>query len=178
MRMLFLFLLLSTTAFGMNEVSVKLADFRIHPSAPVVGDEVTVLIIPEKFTGDIELNSYVEGSFESEDVYIEKLNKDVWKFNSVALEEARDYTLTARIFIEDKLQSEITRKEIEKLTREIARLTAQIRMESDPIVLERLTAEKENKEADRDELLNFLSSLRRFVGEEIFRFTVTAGKGN
>lgn len=169
-----LFLLLTINAFGFSDYT-KLADFRIYPLSPVVGQEVTVLILPEKFTGDIELASYIEGQFEGENVHFERLNDDIWKFNSLALTEPGTYSLKARIYIEDKAQSEIARKEIGILTVEIARLDVLITRESDPTMREALILERVTKEAKKEELVTSLSSLRKFLGDETFNFTVTAG---
>lgn len=178
MRMLCLLLLfITSSSFGMNREFVELAQFRIHPTVPTLGNSATILILPEKFTGDIALKTVVEVSFEGSEAFVEDLGNDIWKFTSPELTEERDYALTAKIYIEDKVQSQITRKEIQKLTVAIERLKNQILLETDEDIRLRLVFEMEEKEGHKKDLQDFLPHLRRYIGEETFQFSATAGQG-
>lgn len=173
----FLLFLITNSSFGMNSSYVELAQFRIHPTISVQGQPVTILILPEKFTGDIELKTVIEANFEGTEVSVEDLGNDIWKFSSPVLNDLKSYQLSVRVFIEDKAQTQITRSEIQKLTREIERLKLEIQLETDEDIRERLVFELEEKEGHKNDLQDFLPSLRRYLGEELFQFNVTSGQG-
>lgn len=179
MRLFYLSLLLFlvNTAVGSSIDNFKLVEFRLYPNNPLVGQNTTVLIIPEKFSGDIELKTIIEATFDGEEISLEYLGQNLWKFSSVILQEAKDYVLITRVSIEDKKQADSLRNEISKLTREVEHLRIKIQLESDEDVRFRLNLEMEGKIADRQDLQDFLPSFRRFIGEEIFKFAVTAGQG-
>src|SRR5690606_4869362 len=99
MKLLFLLLLLISgsslgSSLGSSSNNVELAQFRIHPEEPTQGQPVTILILPEKFTGDIELKTAVEANFEGTAVFVEDLGNDIWKFSSPVLNDLKTYHLS------------------------------------------------------------------------------------
>lgn len=154
----------------------KLAKIKLLGETAELNQRVSVLVYPEKFSGDIPLDTIVKAKFDNQSVTMERFGDSLWRYKTPVLAEIKAYHFIAEIYIEDKKQADITRAEIQNLSEEIAILGIQIQHASDPVLLQQLMLERDQKIEDKAELNNLIEQLRRFVGTETFSFVPVNSK--
>lgn len=166
-----LFLILGASFAHSNvDSNGKLARIKLLEGSATQNQKVSVLVYPERFTGDIPLDTIVKAKFESQVVSLERFGDSLWRFKTPVLSVVKSYVFIAEIYIEDKKQADITRTEIQKLSEDIAHIDFEIQHTADPVILQQLMNERDQKVEDRTDLTNLIDQLRRFVGTESFSF--------
>lgn len=180
LKVLFPLLFILSSSFSHSKIASngKFAKIKLLEGSASLNQKVSVLVYPEKFSGDIPLDTIVKAKFENQNVSMERFGDSLWRFKTSVLTEVKAYVFIAEIYIEDKKQADITRSEIQHLSEEIAQLGSQIQHENDPVILQQLMAERDQKIEDRTDLTNLIEQLRRFVGTETFSFVPVNSKIN
>lgn len=174
----FIFLVSASSAQAKLGSTGKFAKIKLLEGTAIQNQKVSVLVYPQRFTGDIPLDTIVKGKFDNQVVTLERFGYSLWRFKTPVLSEIKSYVFIADVYIEDKKQADITRTEIQTLSEEIAQLAYQIQYEADPVVLQQLMNERDQKIEDKTELSTLIDQLRTFVGTESFSFVPANTQNN
>lgn len=151
--------------------STKLVNFWISPAQPKAGENVTIFAQNE--TGFSDSDILMDGRFDGQDgALLEHPAKELWIYEAGSFTEQRDYTFTAKLFLQDKNEAKQIKEAIASLETEIASLNEQIGNATDPQLIADLTALRDEKVSLKNELVAALANLKTAIGEESFTFSV------
>ncbi|MGZ6419034.1 MAG: PKD domain-containing protein, partial [Pseudobdellovibrio sp.] len=150
----------------------NLLKFTISPAAPKATEDVTLFIQP--VTGFTDSEILLQTTFDGTDntANLEHPATELWVVDLGSFTELRPYTLDAKIFIRDKNSAQLIIDAMAALDASIADLNNQIAAATDPAVIADLTAQRDDKIAQKNQLATTLAGLQSQVGEETFTFNV------
>jgi PKD domain/IPT/TIG domain/Bacterial Ig domain len=153
-----------------QNVSGQLLKFTISPNQPKVKEDITFFIQP--ITGFTDSEIILEALFDQKSITANLAHPtfDMWIYHLGSLTEIKNYNLQAKIFIQDKNSASLLREAIYKLVSEIEALNQKISQETDSAIISQLRLQRDDKSAQKDDLVNTLLNLKTEVATENFSF--------
>ncbi len=155
----------------------ELVQFLPSPGTEVQQGDPLSLFIRSKalYSGaNVILDATIDGSVAA----LSKPTADMWFLDAGVFHEIGAHEVRVLVSIEDKDLAAQYRTSLTQIDRDIATLERQISLETDPVRLADLIAQRNAKLSLRADLINSLSALKTPVGEETFRFQVIQSQAN
>lgn len=161
-------------AFRKKLSSVNLLKFVLAPQAPVQGDSIVAYVQNDSGYSDNEivLEGYLDQS--TSPLAFEKLASELWIFSLGTFQEISEHELRVKLYIQDQHEAQLIRDALAQLEVEIADLERRIAEETNEEIKNQLIAERDQKIAVKNDLIQALANLKSLVGEETLRFSVAA----
>jgi hypothetical protein len=149
----------------------KLLKFSLSPSAPKVTEEITAFIQP--LTGFTDSEILLEISLDGAPfATVEHPASELWVVDIGKFSESKSHTISAKIYLRDKNSAKLLIDGISALDSDIESLNLQIANATDPDLIAQLTVQRDDKIAQRSELVTTLGNLQSQIGEENYNFSV------
>ncbi len=165
---------LKAKAKRLHALDGRILKFSVSPANPKAGDDVVIFVQPLTSFSDSDI--ILEGTFDNTAVTdkLEHPASELWVFDAGVFSEVTSHTFSAKIYVQDQNDAKTITDAIAVLDAAITDLNDQIANATDPAVIAQLTAERDDKIAQKNDLLAALAQLKTQVGEESTNFSIAA----
>jgi hypothetical protein len=158
---------------SLSEKNLPLVTLNLNPAAPTVGQNLYgFLRVSTDLVSPDEVNILLEATLDTVEVELRHPTKSLWVLEAGDELAAGEYTLSVKVVVEDKAESDALRKGITVLNNEISDLEDEIALEEDPGERALLESIRDERILEKDHLAEVLLSLRQVLATENFTIEV------
>ena len=163
-------LLTNLKAKQQRTLETPLLNFTLSPSAPLAGQEVSLIVQPETVYSESRI--LLSAKLDGVDKGLIHPSENLWILHASSFSEAKAHQVEVSVSIENKKDADRLIKSIDKLATEILNLQKKIDKETDPQKKAILEAQRDEKVLIRNELLLELQRIRVNIGTQSYSFSI------
>lgn len=165
---------------SLNEMQqFPLAKIRLSPSAPKQGEKVTAFVeLSTTYSGIGSVKPVLAGALNGKPVRLMNRGSNLWILEPVLVQKIGQHQIEVKIWLEDQAASDDIRNALTILNQEIFKTQGELAREVNPdriAYLQNLLTQKNHQKTD---LENTLSSLKRSIGSTAANFTVSEAESS